>query len=266
MMDTQSHRRGVVLLVQKPAVGDAAEWAAQEANARRVPLTIVGKHAAVAAGVIDKQTVKSGDTTIIGERHDYSFDELAELATTSEMMVMQHIPGCERLVADLLDQARCPILVVYDNLPRGDGRPVLVGVGGSSSDEAAIDTAFDQAARRHVTVIAVHTWTEPGKLGLRSPKWAPIEWANYRREEEELLAERLAGRRDRYPDVAVERVVSCEEAAPELRKHARDAQLAVIGHHSGHERIHRRLGPVTYALLGSQCPAVLITPGISSTS
>ena len=100
--------------------------------------------------------------------------------------------------------------------PRKPLAPVVVGIDGSPTSELATEIAFDEAARRGVGLVAVHAWSDMGPLGFPRMNWAPIEWRNIRDQEEEVLAERLAGWQDRYRDVAVRKVVVSDRPAPRL--------------------------------------------------
>ena len=80
-----------------------------------------------------------------------------------------------------------------------------------------------------VTSEVLHAWSDMGPLKFPSTNRAPIEWANIKVREEEVLAERLSGWRNRYPDVAVNRIVVCDRPAPRLLEQAENAQLVVVG-------------------------------------
>ena len=152
----------------------------------------------------------------------------------------------------LVRHAQCPVAVIHDEAPvmtRSSHAPVVVGIDGSPTSELATEIAFDEASRRGVDVIALHAWADMGPLGFASVNWAPIEWRNIKGQEEEILAERLAGWQDRYPDVAVHKVVVCDRPAPRLLKQAKGAQLVVVGSHGR--------GGFPGTLLGSVSTAVV---------
>ncbi len=143
-----------------------------------------------------------------------------------------------------------------------DTGPVVVGVDGSPTSEAAIAFAFDAAAVRGAGLVAVHCWTDPaidGPVPAYSAVIAdPEPIANAERI---LLAERLAGWADKYPDVPVQQVLAHDRPAPALLKHAANAQLIVVGTR-GHGRLTSvLLGSTSHALIShAACPVVIARP------
>jgi nucleotide-binding universal stress UspA family protein len=105
---------------------------------------------------------------------------------------------------------------------------VLVGIDGSPHSESAVAIAFDEASRRKVGLVAMHAWRDVGVLD--SVVSVPGRgWQALRAEQDEILAERLAGWGERYPDVPVTRVIARDKAAHQLVESAESAQLVVVG-------------------------------------
>jgi len=130
--------------------------------------------------------------------------------------------------------AKCPVAVIHDDnglATVSSDAPVLVGIDGSPASELATEIAFDEADRRGVGLVALHAWSDMGPLDFGRPGQAPIEWSNFEVREEEILAERLSGWRERYPDVVVTKVVVSDRPAPRLLQRAESAQLVVVGSH-----------------------------------
>jgi nucleotide-binding universal stress UspA family protein len=160
---------------------------------------------------------------------------------------------------------RCPTAVIRagsaGEVP-GTG-PVVVGVDGSPASETAVAMAFEEAAARGVELVAVHAWTEfASDDDYIYACQSVLDWSAIEVEQREMLAERLAGWQEKYPDVTVRRVVARGKAAELLLAHARDAQLLVVG--------SRGRGGFTGLLLGStsqqlihraRCPLAIARPG-----
>jgi nucleotide-binding universal stress UspA family protein len=158
----------------------------------------------------------------------------------------------------LATHAACPVVVV-----RGPDReasetaslPVVVGVDGSPTSESAVGFAYESAASRRVGLVAVHVWSEvvaDAELAALLDQQA-IEDGEHR-----LLAERLAGWAEKYPDVVVERVVTRDGPAHALLEQASRAQLVVVGSRGRGEFAGLLLGSVSNALLHrAPCPVAV---------
>ena len=108
--------------------------------------------------------------------------------------------------------------------------PVVVGVDGSPVSDAAVAEAFRQASLRNVPLRAVHTWTPLDADALHGSGIGADEVARMTQDAVEVLAERLAGYAQDYPDVTIERSVLPEEPAKALLDEAgADASLLVVG-------------------------------------
>lgn len=128
----------------------------------------------------------------------------------------------------LVHHAHCPVAVIHDEdplIPHPAQAPVVVGIDGSPASEDATAIAFDEASRRGVALVAVHTWSDAGY------ELPDAGWSDVQPEEDMLLAERLAGWQERYPDVAVRRSVHRDRPARRLLEEAETAQLLVVGSH-----------------------------------
>jgi nucleotide-binding universal stress UspA family protein len=129
--------------------------------------------------------------------------------------------------AGLLHHARCPVVIVHDEVPqalKSHGLPVLVGIDGSPVSELATEIAFNEASWRGVDLIALHAWSDAEVSDVASLEWSAREAAA-----DEILAERLAGWQERYPDVHVHRRIVCDKPAHWLIEESQRAQLVVIG-------------------------------------
>ena len=87
-----------------------------------------------------------------------------------------------------------------------------------------------------------------------------VDWAGVMADEERVLAEVLAGWRDKEPDVVVREVVVRDKNARALLQAGLTAQLLVVGHHS-----RRTLGSTTYGILHrATCPVAVVPLGRSA--
>ncbi|MFJ6197918.1 universal stress protein [Micromonospora sp. NPDC092111] len=156
--------------------------------------------------------------------------------------------------------ADCPVLVARGE-DRPDG-PVVVGVDGSAASRAAVEFAAQQASGRGVRLRAVHAYTHPasGRPGDMQP--LVYDEARLRDEEDQVLAEALAGLDQRHPDVPINREPVHARPVAALTEASRRAQLVVVGGRGHGELTGLLLGSVSHGVLHhSACPvAVVRTP------
>ena len=151
----------------------------------------------------------------------------------------------------LVHHAHCPVAVIHEdgamtgNLPRA---PVLVGIDGSPASEAATAIAFEEASRRGVDLAALHAWIDPRVSGSKG-LFQDSKWDAQLADEEETLAERLAGWHERYPDVEIRRRIEIGDPARWLIEASERAQLIVVGSHGCGWCSGRLLGSVGAAVV-----------------
>ncbi|MGY1938421.1 universal stress protein [Nocardia gipuzkoensis] len=145
--------------------------------------------------------------------------------------------------------AHCPVAVIH-GISAIDavsaGQPVLVGVDGTANSVPAVELAFEEASRRKVDLVALHAWSDTSGLDV------PVRgWDGARESAEAVLAENLAGWSERYPDVAVRRIVTADRPARSLLEESANTQLVVVGTHGRGGFASTVLGSTSNALLHS---------------
>jgi nucleotide-binding universal stress UspA family protein len=146
----------------------------------------------------------------------------------------------------LIHHAHCPVAVIHheaSSASRDVHAPVLLGSDGSPASELATAIAFEEASLRGTRLVALHVWRDAEMAHISSMEEGALQSAA-----EETLAERLAGWRERYPDVSVTRIVEYDRPATHLLDRSEFAQLVVVGSHGR--------GGFTGTLLGSVSTAV----------
>jgi nucleotide-binding universal stress UspA family protein len=272
---------GVLVAVDGSAASDGAvAWGTREAIMRDLPITLVHAVPPVVVGwpvgqlyadmpewqhdsaqhVIDqaRKTLNAslGDSKPPKIRTETVYSAivpaLIEASANAWMIVAgsQGLGAVGRLLlgsvtAGLVHYAHCPVAVIHshEGVAPDLGAPVVLGIDGSPASEAATALAFDEASRRGVGLVALHVWSDVGVFPVLG-----MDWHDREKEAHEILAERLAGWQERYPDVHLERKLFCDKPSEWLLKESECAQLVVVG--------NRGRGGFPGMLLGSVSSAV----------
>lgn len=190
---------------------------------------------------------------------------LAELSRCAFMTVLgsSGLGGLSGLVAgsvsvSLTAHGHSPVVVVRaPGTPLGG--PIVLGVSASGSSEDATSWAFEEASLRGVPLIAVHVWNEipPGALHAYAA-WSELDWSAEEKRQAVLLAERLERWQEKFPDVKVRHVIGMGNTAEVLLRHARHAQLIVVGSRGRGDVAGFFLGSISHALIHhAPCPVLV---------
>ena len=290
-MSQTATKYGIIVGVDGSPASDAAvAWASREAVSRRMPITLMHVVAPVVVGwpvgrlyanmpewqkdnaqhVIEH--ARKTLTASLGESeapevhtemvYASAVPTLIEASKEAWMIVVgsQGIGALGRLLLGsvstaLIQHAHCPVAVIRsdEGTTPDPNAPVLVGIDGSPASEAATALAFDEASRRGVDLVALHAWSDVGVFPVLG-----MDWRDRESEGEEVLAERLAGRQEEYPDVHVERLLVCDKPAHWLLEQSEHAQLVVVGSHGRGGFPGMLLGSVSSAIAHSANIPVIV--------
>jgi nucleotide-binding universal stress UspA family protein len=192
-------------------------------------------------------------------------DALRDLSAEAALVVLGSrgaggVPGLlvGSTATGLVHHAQCPVIV----LPEDDGDapargPVVVGVEGHPDDEDVLAFAVAEAAARGTDLVAVHAWRDV-VLEAAAGGFGPyVDWTGVEAEEQRLLAESVAGWRDKEPDVRIVERVLRDRAATGLLDAGATAGLLVVGHR--HRPAVARLGSTTNGVLHrTRCPLAVV--------
>ena len=272
----------------------AVDWAARVADRRNVPLRLVhvvtpgmvlwpelavppnfGQwEEKLAADILQKAAEVAEEAAPGVQVHTEQIDgpsvtTLVDLSKEASMIVVgsHGRSGLGRLIlgsvsAGLVRHAHCPVAVIRDEdlaAPVPADAPVVVGIDGSPASEKAIAIAFEEASWRNADLIVVHAVSDSDLVDVPRPDWDKLEQRGG-----EVLAERLAGWHERYPDVHVTRVVEWSRPANAIVKAGEQAQLIVVGSHGRGGFAGMLLGSVASAVVQAAKVPVIVARGDQS--
>ncbi|MCK8674174.1 universal stress protein [Rhodococcus sp. HM1] len=232
------------------------EWAEEDGR------VMLSDAAAVARAVAPDVRI---ETTLVPAGGSHWFVEesararMIVLGASGSGRIGQALLGSTPIV--VASHGHCPVVVVRGDEPDPTA-PVVVGVDGSPISERAVAAAFEEASQRGVPLVAVHVWSDV-KVGTFSgaDRAELLDPRAFEDSEQVLLAERLSGYCERYPDVVVHREVYLDGPRLHLQAWSEKAQLVVVG--------SRGRGGFTGLLLGStgnglireaHCPVMVVRP------
>lgn len=241
----------VMTFPETPMPAGYAEWQRNEAELR---LSEAVEAAAVHTARVESQIVEGSTVaTLVGLSGDA--DRLV-VGSRGQGLLLRSLLGS--VSASVIRHAHCPVVVVREDHPHRDDAPVVVGIDGSPVSEQASAAAFEEASLRGVELVAVYAWHDTGLLGFPGTDMAEMASAG-----ELALAERLAGWRERYPDVTVRRVVVGDHPAHQLIEQSAHAQLVVVGSHGRGGFVGMLAGSVSMAVVqAAHAPVMVVRPTV----
>jgi nucleotide-binding universal stress UspA family protein len=294
-MSTSSTHHGILVGADgSPPSTAAVDWAAREASMRRLPLFIVHVIHSPAVQMwpefppppevfarmaregheVLSDARKTANEATAGSREIHIETELItggvlptliDLSKDAELIVVGSRgrgPIHRRLLGSvsrgIVEHAHAPIAVIHDEVPMTypTKAPVVVGIDGSPTSGAATAVAFEEASRRGVDLIALHVWSDFAVYEMPETELAALQQAA-----EETLSERLAGWRERYPDVHVRPIVAVNRPVHQLLEQSEAAQLTVVGSHGRGGFAGMLLGSVSLAVAeAARTPVLVVRP------
>ncbi|WP_410627649.1 universal stress protein [Amycolatopsis sp. cmx-8-4] len=272
----------------------AVSWAAKMASARHLELEIVHglrstelRHDGGMAGtdVLFDAVRQDGDRVVAGSRKvAASIDEdlvvTAKTPVESPAALLVGLSRQARMVvvgasgsggftgmllgttaATLVDHAHSPVAVIrgrHGTAHVPESGPVVVGVDGSETSELAIAAAFEEASFRRAPLVAVHAWSDITYEDFYGAVRIMPQWESAREDEERLLAQRLAGWQEKYPDVGIRRILCRDRPRHALLETAQTAQLVVVGNRGRGGFAGMLLGSTSQALVQHAACTVLV--------
>jgi nucleotide-binding universal stress UspA family protein len=275
--------------------GQALDWAAAEASARRCRLHVVHverlRWAVDVSGLVPvadfaayrlvaEQILRTAagrarsvaaDLEISGQAlYGATVPSLVSQGLDAQLLVLgrrRGAPGPPRgwsrpsVCGRVAGRAACPVAIVGSLCSTPDaGSPprVVVGVDASGACPVALDVAFRAAAQRGLSLTAVHAWTPEvpsGRAAVGRPASA-CERADLR------LDRVLEPWRNRFADVPVQTRLSVAEPAAALIGESRGAALVVVGSRRRRWAGGLRAASVSRVVAqGAGCPVVVVRPG-----
>lgn len=229
----------------------------------------------VATAVRDRAAVEVGTLVVDGP----PVHVLRGLSADAALLVLGSrglggLPGLlvGSTAAGVVHGAACPVVVLPSRPDAGDedvvpglraedgtaaAGPVVAGVEGRAGDDDVLAFAVGEAALRGTGVRAVHAWRDVALDASAGRIPALVDGSTAEAAERRLLAESVAGWREKEPDVPIAELVVRDRAPLALLDAARDAGLLVVGHR--HRSVLGRIGATTHALLHrAPCPLAVV--------
>jgi nucleotide-binding universal stress UspA family protein len=279
---------GVVVGVDGSGYSDVAvRWAAREAVLRQTPLTLVQAivmpkpgwpmselrelYETDAEAILD-DAVQNVDDYLQSDgpsevRRQLFFSPpapaLIDMSKDADLVVVgaRGLGAVRRVLLGsistaLIHHAHCPVAVVHQDASlyaQAKKAPVLLGTDASAASELATEVAFHEASTRGADLVVLHAASDTDMSKLLSTEY-PAGLSDVG----DMLAERLAGYRKRYPDVHVQQAVMDDRPTTHLLNLSETAQLVVVGSHGRGGFAGMALGSVSTAVAHASRTPVIV--------
>jgi nucleotide-binding universal stress UspA family protein len=227
--------------IAESVMADAAERVARLAPDLRVTAAVHGGSAA--KNIIDAST--RADTVVVGTRGRHGLARVL-LGSTAGQVAAHGV---------------CPVVVVRQTPPlaRSVDRRVIVGVDGGGLAHDAVGYAFAQASSRGASLTVAHAWSlQYAGDALAVPYTSEVD-EEVELSQRAMVAEAIAGWREKYPDVEVHQQIVRSAAVELLTKDSAGADLLVVGSRGRGGFAGLLLGSVSrHVLQLAECPVAVV--------
>jgi nucleotide-binding universal stress UspA family protein len=272
----------------------AVEWAAREADRHGAPLRIVSApampprmYASDAAPETVAKVLGSVPRRALGEAIARAGEVAPDLLIDADLLTgppALAVTGCGSGALMLVVGARgaggfaamvlgsvsryaamhapCPVVAVREETGVVH-REVVVGIRDAHDATATLAFAFEEAALRGATLVAVHAWywfpSALGTSGSGETAGSAADLGKVSADASGNLTEILRAWREKYPDVPVRQDVVRGHPARVLASYTARSDLVVIGRHGGHDT-GPAIGAVQHGVLNHAHGPVAIVP------
>lgn len=276
---------GIVVGVDgSPSSRLAAQWAAHEAAARDLPISLAAAYVVpqflYAEGMVPSRSIfeelesqaqgfvdeaasaireVNTDVELMQQLHEGSpISMLLELSKEADMVVIgsRGLGGVAGALlgsvsASLVGHAYCPVVVLRDDMTiDAEFNRIVVGADGSPVSALAVQTAYQEADAHGAELVAVNAWLDRAVASsLAGLNLSNLDWEQAKEEQMKVVQEELSKYDDGFESITPQIVIRRESPEMALADVGKGARMIVVGSHGR--------GGFTGMLLGSTSRALL---------